>query len=113
MLALAVPVAPHLHATEFIGEDFLAGRADDDGRLRPEDGWPWGGELRAEDDLFTHAGEGVVVARPMTVEVVVVAFAFDAHQQELAIVGRALIVVITVQLVKVKWRSVHSRCRDR
>jgi hypothetical protein len=30
----------------------------------------------------------------MAVEVVVVAFAFDAHQQELAIVGRAVIVVV-------------------
>ena len=34
VLALAVPVELHLHAAVLVGEDLLAGRADDDGGLR-------------------------------------------------------------------------------
>ena len=62
MLAFTAPVKLHFHPAEFIGEDFSARWADDDGGLRAGDGWARGSDLRAEDDLFAHAGEGVVAA---------------------------------------------------
>ncbi|MCY1185165.1 hypothetical protein D9M73_259220 [compost metagenome] len=65
--------------------------------MRAGDGRARGGELRAKDDLFAHAGEGVVVARLLPAEVVVVAFALDAHQQELTIIGGALIMIVMLQ----------------
>ncbi|MCY1411823.1 hypothetical protein D9M71_272180 [compost metagenome] len=62
VFAIAVPVELDLHPAQFVGEDLLTRRADDDRGLRAGNGRFGRTQLRAERDLLAHATEGVEVA---------------------------------------------------
>ncbi|CAM3327716.1 hypothetical protein PSPL106493_20035 [Pseudomonas plecoglossicida] len=96
-LALAVPVELHLHPAQFVGEDFLAWRADHDGRLRASNDRPGRIALGAKRDFLAHARKGIEIARLLVAKVVVVAFAAHLHQQELALIYRPALVAWVLQ----------------
>ncbi|RMS17701.1 hypothetical protein ALP75_200335 [Pseudomonas syringae pv. actinidiae] len=86
-----------LYATQFVGKDFFARRADDKGGLWAVNSRARRGELRAENDLFTHAGKRIEVTRLLASEVVVVAATADTDEQELTVFSQSVIMVIVLQ----------------